>query len=294
MCRLCGREACSDCYALVCELTKDPPDATPQQVQERQRRREKYAHGNPFFLGCTKRNEHQAECFSPMSRFFAEELDDAIEEMENVLRRIQAAPQNSDHGHGEGNGDVGSAEGGSTSDADTTATVKRPSFFDGPPNWTAVFKSKVIGRADFHPSLRPSASRLAGEPYVPPNLVEATTLTPYWEICRYSTDEVTPPEDPEKFARIWAHGEPVVVVNILNAFTIIWSPEYFIQEFGDRECLITECEQDSNKKTTIREFFGEFGKYEGRRGAVWKLKVSSQTFNSAGATVSEFILLCLP
>jgi lysine-specific demethylase 3 len=291
MCRLCGREACADCYALVCELTKDPPDSTPQQVQERQRRREKYAHGNPFFLSCTKRNEHQSECFSPMSRFFAEELDDAIEEMEKVVHMIQADPQNGDPGRGDENGGGGDAEAGSTWDADTTAIAKRPPLLGRPPDWTAVFKSKAIPRADFHPSLRPSASCLAGEPYVPPNLVEAATLTPYWEICRYTKDEVTPAEDPEKFARIWGHGEPVVVANILGDFTIDWSPEYFIQEFGDRECLITECEQDSNKKTTIKEFFGEFGKYEGRQGAVWKLKVSPETLDPADVPISDFVLL---
>jgi lysine-specific demethylase 3 len=59
----------------------------------------------------------------------------------------------------------------------------------------------------------------------------------------------------------------------LGKFKLEWTPAYFIQEFGDRECLITECEQDANKKTTVKEFFGQFGKYADRKQEVWKLKV---------------------
>ncbi|KAF5336944.1 hypothetical protein D9611_002886 [Ephemerocybe angulata] len=261
MCRLCGREACADCFAQVCELTQDAPDATPMEIIERQKRREKYAHSNPFFLACTKRNEHPAGSFSPMSRFFPEELDGAIAEMEKLI----AGDEEEGEGGGRrvgvpnalGNAGVLGYEGSPPVDA------------EGRVDWSELFKTKAIDLGLFPLELMPSG--MAGESYIPPNLSEDAVATPYYKVCRYSDSEVTAVESSEKFAKIWAYGEPLVVANILSKFQINWSPDYFIETFGDKECLITECEQDLNKKLTVKDFFGEFGKYEGRTD-VWKLK----------------------
>jgi lysine-specific demethylase 3 len=86
MCRLCGREACAECFEQVKDLTEDKPGASQAEIAALQARREKHAHSNPFFLSCTRRNEHHAKDFSPMSRFCKAELAQAIKDMEAMLR----------------------------------------------------------------------------------------------------------------------------------------------------------------------------------------------------------------
>ena len=86
LCRICGREACAACYAKVVDFTSQSPDASPEEISATQLRRERYAHINPSFLSCTRRIEHSAKDFSPMSRFCNEELTKAIQEME-VLKK---------------------------------------------------------------------------------------------------------------------------------------------------------------------------------------------------------------
>ncbi|KAH0586927.1 hypothetical protein H2248_005761 [Termitomyces sp. 'cryptogamus'] len=89
LCRLCGREACGDCYSTIHELTYERPGMTSAETQELARRRETHGYANPFFLQCTKRVDHKAADFSPMSRFCREELERAIEEMEGVVRGME-------------------------------------------------------------------------------------------------------------------------------------------------------------------------------------------------------------
>ena len=92
MCRLCGREACAECFAKVRELTQYRPGASDSEIAALQARRESHAHTNPFFLSCTRRNEHQFSDFSPMSRFDKTELEGVIESMEKLLREEAATP----------------------------------------------------------------------------------------------------------------------------------------------------------------------------------------------------------
>lgn len=84
MCRLCGREACAECFEQVKVLT-DNSGAEDADVFELQARREKHSRKNPFFLACTRRNEHQAKDFSPMTRFCKSELEVVITDMEELL-----------------------------------------------------------------------------------------------------------------------------------------------------------------------------------------------------------------
>ncbi|PSR71835.1 hypothetical protein PHLCEN_2v12336 [Hermanssonia centrifuga] len=89
MCRLCGREACSECFAQVSELTVDRQGASDAEIAQLQARREKHAHINPFFLSCTRRNEHRAGDFSPMSRFSKDELEQAVLDMRALLKETE-------------------------------------------------------------------------------------------------------------------------------------------------------------------------------------------------------------
>jgi lysine-specific demethylase 3 len=86
LCRLCGREACAECFGTMRALTEPRPGAPDAELATQQARREAHAHANPFFLACTRRAEHSARDFSPASRFHAKELADVIAAMERLLR----------------------------------------------------------------------------------------------------------------------------------------------------------------------------------------------------------------
>ena len=91
MCRLCGREACAECFSKVRELTQYRPGASDSEIAALQAKRESHAHTNPFFLSCTRRNEHQYSDFSPVSRFDKTELEGVVESMEKLLQEETTA-----------------------------------------------------------------------------------------------------------------------------------------------------------------------------------------------------------
>jgi lysine-specific demethylase 3 len=94
----------------------------------------------------------------------------------------------------------------------------------------------------------------------------------------YTTNELTDGE----FRQAWSQGAPLVVTGLTEKFGIRWRPEHFRDKHGSQTCSIVECQTDANKRVTVGEFFGYFGKYEGRT-EVWKLKdwPSSADFKTA-------------
>ncbi|KAH7888104.1 hypothetical protein F5I97DRAFT_1865700 [Phlebopus sp. FC_14] len=271
MCRLCGREACAECFEQVKDLTEDKPGATQAEIAALQARREKHAHSNPFFLSCTRRNEHHAKDFSPMSRFCKSELAQAIKDMEVLLAQpdvdalpvIGAIDPVLQSGHSDttkaANGNNGSSDArptnGSleTSDA-VDATLSQTS--DGQRVETIVSSTSATDQPN-GPSVTqpaPAASHKPDElPSHPTTTVEDLTLTE------------------EVFRPLWSKGDPIVVTGILPKFRIQWTPEYFLQKYNSQSCLILECQSDVNKRVTVGEFFSWFGKYDGRLEC-WKLK----------------------
>jgi lysine-specific demethylase 3 len=259
MCRLCGREACAECFAQVKELTVDRPGANQAEIAEIQAKREKHAHSNPFFLSCTRRNEHQAKDFSPMSRFCKKELSAAIEEMEKLL--------NDDENQKE-------RDAAAASKVLPPATV-HPSLpmSRDTSNKTDVARStrQLIAALDPYNAIRDKLPpRNFDQPYVPSQCLVSDRATdlPARPILRVSDSVLTP----EIFPSIWALGLPLVVTDVLSKFKIKWTPEYFMEKYGSQSCLIIECQTEVNKRVTVGEFFSWFGKYEGRENC-WKLKV---------------------
>jgi lysine-specific demethylase 3 len=74
------------------------------------------------------------------------------------------------------------------------------------------------------------------------------------------------------FSPLWARGIPLLVKDVLPRFQVTWSPEYFMEKYGDQNCIIVECQTDQNQRVTIKKFFEWFGKYENRTDCC-KLKV---------------------
>ncbi|GLB33276.1 putative clavaminate synthase-like protein [Lyophyllum shimeji] len=280
LCRLCGREACAECYATVNELTGERPAANPAEQEAIQARREKHAHANPFFLQCTKRIEHQARDFSPMSRFEEKELSNAIKEMEELLKGEEgegesvvlrgqngaSASHQSQNGHGP------------PSEQRHPSVPPVPHHSSLPPLPGTTAPAAVSENGSSNPSsqstLDPGAPLperyppcTTSNPFIPPGLSQATLETPTYPIRRFADGVLTQ----ETFPLIWSLGQPLIVTGLTEKFKIQWTPEYFISKYGQQGCLIIECQTEVNKRITVGEFFRGFGSYEGRTEC-WKLK----------------------
>lgn len=255
MCRTCGREACPECYQQIQLQTVEPSGASPSQIDELQRRREKHSHANPFFLACLKRNEHGAKDFSPMTRFTKPELTQAIQDMGHMLQDESIpvdpplAPTASE-----------SASTGSnhptTSTSNSGGAYTPPNVATSPSNDS---ETTLISNGDVtYPYAQPTAPVASGSnPEIPSHA-----------ILRFTDAELTD----EIFRQLWAKGEPILVTDVGKKLKIDWSPEYFVKEYGTETCLIMECQTETSKRITVGEFFRDFGRYEGRVEC-WKLKV---------------------
>lgn len=293
MCRSCGREACAECFEQVKELTEDRPGATQADIAALQARREKYAHTNPFFLSCTRRNEHSSREFSPMTRFCQPELVEAIKEMEELLEQpdIDALPPNI--GAIDPNLENGTEETTKNTDTGQCANTSRDEAL-------GVTSSPQV------PHLNGNAQRVEG---TTPNCANAGQSDASLDTDSQQDGPGGPPEIPshpivtipdselteDVFRSLWTKGEPLVVTGILPKFQIQWTPEYFVQKYHSQSCLILECQTDVNKRVTVGEFFSQFGKYEGRTEC-WKLKdwPPSTDFKSAFPELYEDFSRAVP
>lgn len=79
----------------------------------------------------------------------------------------------------------------------------------------------------------------------------------------------------EKFARVWPHGVPFVVIGVGNKLQLGWSPEYFKQNYGHILCDVEETTTSERQEVSVAEFFTSFGHYDVSR-PVQRLKVCHQ------------------
>lgn len=266
MCRLCGREACSECFEQVSELTVEPPGAAEAEIVALQAKREKHAHVNPFFLSCTRRTEHRASDFSPMSRFSKEELAEAISEMEALLAQgPDGEPVTKSSPGADGSAGLAEPAADPSAPAQTLNNVSSSSEPPPLPSEPETDRKPIAELAsDSAKDPEPSSSTSA---VPPPEDPLAPAPIPSHEPRVFTDAELTD----DVFAQVWAKGEPIVVTGLLKKFKISWTPEYFTQQYGTQTCLILECQTDQNRRVSVGEFFSWFGKYEGRREC-WKLK----------------------
>ena len=258
MCRVCGREVCHECFLQVKELTSEPPSASQAELAALQGKREKHAHSNPFFLSCNKRTEHGVAAFTPVTRFWDEELKKAIEEMEDILRTIEVRDgkiieddeRNGRYGYDPNSSPLSSPPNSDPVNVGTTAVVYdsyRPSNLSSRVASIPVHRIQQIPASLYDPIPSPPSS--------PPHFSYSSSASP-----------------PSSFSSLWTRGVPILVKDVLPRFKLTWTPEYFIQQYGDQSCLVIECQTDVNKRVSVREFFEQFGKYDGRTEC-WKLKV---------------------
>ena len=281
MCRICGREACEDCFKQVHELTHPIRAVTATG--------EKKLHSNPFFLSCTKRQEHAVRDFSPVSRFCYDELGAVVREMEQVIKdendRVagHVTEDESTTWEGQDQAEVTSNMPGSIMTTTETSSMRTS------PSHSAPHMSLDPSLDNTGPDC-PKSSELDAENATPPPpapqgyMPLASVALPHPVEARCG-DPFDPAQVPShhyyvfdgavsdaEFQSLWALGEVVVVSGLLNDFTIDWTPDYFIKNFEQSKCLILECHTDENKSINVGEFFSQFGMYIGRTKC-WKLKV---------------------
>ena len=76
-----------------------------------------------------------------------------------------------------------------------------------------------------------------------------------------------------RFRTIWANGDTLVVTGLKDKLKYPWTPEWFIEQYGEQECYITDCVTEKTHVSHVRAFFSQFGKWDGREGKILKLKV---------------------
>ncbi|KAK7061321.1 Clavaminate synthase-like protein [Favolaschia claudopus] len=243
MCRTCGREACPECFDRVRTLTVDV--GSPSQVAELQDRRDELMHENPFFLNCLKRKEHGAKDFSPITRFSKPELSEAIRQMEELLQDEgipipeQSIP--------------GSSSESVLAVLRASSQIPSPKIAASPSNDSEA--TLAVNGHSSGQSMSPSVSGLVFDD------------VPSHEISRFAESELTI----DVFRSLWARGDPLLVTDAGKKLKINWSPEYFIEKYGEQPVVLIECQTDENMRTTVGEFFKGFGKYHDRTKC-WKLK----------------------
>jgi [histone H3]-dimethyl-L-lysine9 demethylase len=236
-----------------------------------QAKRETHGHApRGFFLSCMPGIKHDMSSFSPVSRFYGSELEEAVNEMEELMGLQNGVERTSN--------ETATSMGGVEDTGPSSAS--KMDMFD--------LATAAADAGDAEPSTRPlMATRkpLMGlaATLVEPGLDNTFKLEDSAPLSRKASDGLPIPSLPIKFysdaeltedvfCSIWLRGDPLVVSGLLPKFRIQWTPQYFMEKYGKQMCHVLDCQTDETKNTTVREFFSGFGKYEGRKNC-WKLKV---------------------
>ncbi|KDR74489.1 hypothetical protein GALMADRAFT_250463 [Galerina marginata CBS 339.88] len=293
MCRLCGREVCKDCFQLVVQLTHQPPGVGLAVLNSLVAKREKYTLANPFFLACTKRNEHGASEFTPVTRFVGAELDKALKEMQSIMgkeKESQGAKEVTQTGRSMGDPGPSVAESRSSTTVDDdqtqsysssqnaldTTSSTEPQIIERQqaptsPDRNIRYWDDNINTANFpDPVTEPVYDN-----YTPSNAPPHTTAIPIYRLQVIPVDLYDPPpqasKPPPVFSSLWSQGYPLLVKGVLPRFKVKWNPAYFMERYGDQTCLVVECQTDTNRRIPVKDFFGWFGAYQDRKECL-KLK----------------------
>jgi hypothetical protein len=74
---------------------------------------------------------------------------------------------------------------------------------------------------------------------------------PFTETCVEAVKE-------EDFQYLWGLGQPLVFTGCLERFKISWTPDHFIEHYGQQACVLVDCRSDKLVRSTVGKFFDEF------------------------------------
>jgi lysine-specific demethylase 3 len=293
-CTRCGQEYCGDCFEKIKqESTKQYGIKTA-----------------PKLLRCFRTDRvHSTHQFYPMSRFAQGELEEAINEMESLLEQSPAEDlppsfealkpleeqlkllnratevayaQLELESHPEPQAKVPSSVPSADDSSpayDPSSLLSSSSSTNGPSTpplltprdpepETIPFMLKPPTQAPPPVLFSPSLTRASVHKHFEGRPKDPSGIDSYrYSVFHYSelTDAL--------FRTIWASGETLVVTGLKDKLRCLWTPESFIEQYGEQQCYITDCVTEKTHVSRVRDFFAQFGKWAGREGKILKLKV---------------------
>lgn len=278
MCTRCGRELCGACYQQVETMC---PAGTPMEYSGSERKDPQL---HKFRACAAGKFFHTPQHFRPITRFTRDELQTTVHDMEVAIRETGPAAPPAGTSSSSGSAQIvnwashvppwnptspqGSTEppalssAGSSHDVSSVRGTPDPQIPSMPtiasPTMSPTHEDGFAPDVGMEPGKRPV---VAHQGRVDPAGVPSH---PVHYFPRGISEET--------FKPLWAQGEAVVVQDLLDAFKIEWTPEYFIEEHGEQTCLVVDCEKDKVAETTVQRFFEQFGKKD-RGDVILKLKV---------------------
>ncbi|KIM21613.1 hypothetical protein M408DRAFT_101995 [Serendipita vermifera MAFF 305830] len=245
LCTECGREFCLECYASL-ESAEEGPALLHQKLT---------LCGNAK-LGLT----HGPKSFLPVSRLEIRELDDNIEEMKELLGNLDTKVVSCDQ-----------MSATSEHEVFTQVMEELPSAQEIPTSRSSSSSLTSLSSRSGSGSSSPilDTSDIATATHA---LVESVLEDPARVDSLESQTLHHSNLGEELFQSIWKKGKTIVVTGLLDKMAIKWTPEYFIQHYGDNLCAITNCDTEMVHQSDVSSFFSQFGDYPNRSESILKLK----------------------
>lgn len=250
LCGACGKEFCHNCFSVL--QSAETGTVVSLNVQTHK------ACGSAL-----SRLTHSSQQFFPVSRFQEGDLERYIDEMENLLARSKM-PEDFPHlkllAIIQSRDQIKQQKDSQLKEAEIVLSDLKKRH-----------EQAVHSIADQVESPIQSNFSILGpmESLVPPVNLDPTGLESlYFPEFLYSE------LDDDLFRFLWKDGSTIVVTGLQERLSTQWTPEYFIENYGDQHCFLTDCDTERQQPSTVAEFFQQFGQYEGRNDQILKLKVA--------------------
>lgn len=265
-CTRCGQEYCGACFDKI----------------KRESIKQYEIKTTPKLLRCFRMDTaHSTQQFYPMSRFAQGELEEAIKEME-LLSLFEQSPEMTHAQHHEPRAELPSSvpSAGDSSPAYETSSLLSLSSPTSGPSTPPILTPQDPGLEQITLTLK--------LPTQAPPPVSLSLNSIHASVDKHSEGR---PEDPSgvsshrysiyhfseltdaHFRAVWAKGETLVVTGLKDKLRCPWTPEWFIEQYGEQQCYITDCVTEKTHVSHVSAFFSQFGKRAGRDGKILKLKV---------------------
>ncbi|KAI0735948.1 hypothetical protein C8Q76DRAFT_611649, partial [Earliella scabrosa] len=76
----------------------------------------------------------------------------------------------------------------------------------------------------------------------------------------------------ETFSQLWWARKPLVIKGLQESFQLRWTPEFFVEQFGETPCEVEDCETGDVSVRTIADFYTLFRQTSGPSPGSFKLK----------------------
>ncbi|KAI5478095.1 jumonji domain containing protein [Pseudohyphozyma bogoriensis] len=235
LCRDCGRELCFECFERL------------QAVEKGEVRREEQGEHEKRLKKCQKMKskavgiDHRTELFMPITRFRRSEVAELVQEMRKWREAHPLKPPREVEGR--------RLQGYYESDEGVLRDRQARPFM-------------VVPVDEIHPRvLEWGTCALDDDAFARGPTAEDMAQA-------QAKEKALNAESPEFFRSLWSKGEAMVVDVFEDGDRVglNWTPEYFVERFGDVACTIASNRSGEEVRSTVGEFFSRFGRDKGERG----------------------------